>query len=124
MRRDRPRLFTRLAVENLSRRPLRTGLLTTAVALCVGSVFAALTLGRAVGESMALGFDRMGADLLIVPSGTLVNLTPALLTVEPTPHTLDLSLAEELGRLPGVERVAPQQYLKISVTEQGHLRDL
>src|SRR5262249_11500794 len=52
---------------------------------------------------------RMGADLLVVPRDTLVNLTAALLTAEPTDHTLPAGLADEVARLPGVDRVAPQR---------------
>jgi putative ABC transport system permease protein len=50
---------------------------------------------------------------MVVPEATMVNLTAALLTVEPTGETLDGRLAEPLARLPGVARVAPQTLLRV-----------
>ncbi len=58
---------------------------------------------------MTAGFHRLGADLLVVPEAAMVNLTAALLTVQPTGETLDGRLAEELTHLRGVERVAPRR---------------
>ncbi len=108
MRRTARRLYLRLALQNLLRRRMRTILLVVAVALGSGAVFGALTLLRGIEQSMTAGFHRLGADLLVVPEATMVNLTAALLTVQPTVETLDGRLAQELARLPGVARVAPQ----------------
>jgi len=113
MRRTARRLYLRLALQNLGRRRIRTILLVLAVALGSGAVFAALTLLNGIERSMTVGFHRLGADLLVVPEATMVNLTAALLTVQPTEETLDGRLAEELARLPGVARVAPQTLLRV-----------
>jgi putative ABC transport system permease protein len=102
-----------LALQNLGRRRIRTILLVLAVALGSGAVFGALTLLRGFERSMTAGFHRLGADLMVVPEATMVNLTAALLTVEPTVETLDGRLAEELARLPGVARVARQTLLRV-----------
>jgi len=116
-------LFLRLAVQNLGRRPARAFLLALTVAASVGAVFTTLVVKRVIQDSMVLGFSRMGADLLIVPRDTLVNLTPALLTVEPTPYTLDARVADEVARLPGVEVVAPQRYFPIKLVTDSHAHD-
>jgi putative ABC transport system permease protein len=113
MRRAARRLYLRLALQNLGRRRLRTILLVLAVAIGSGAVFGALTLLYGIQRSMNAGFRRLGADLLVVPDATMVNLTAALLTVQPTMETLDARLADELARLPGVARVAPQTLLRI-----------
>jgi putative ABC transport system permease protein len=107
------RLYFRLALQNLGRRRMRTVLLVLAVALGSGAVFGALTLLGGIERSMTTGFNRLGADLLVVPETTMVNLTAALLTVQPTLETLDVRLAEELAHLPGVARVAPQTLLRV-----------
>jgi len=119
----RPWLFARLAVEGLRHRPGRAAVLATTTALCVGTIFAAVTLGRGVNRSMSLGFSRMGADLMVVPRDTNVNLTPALLTAEPTPHTLSATATDEIAAIAGVERVAPQRSARVSILEQGHQRE-
>jgi len=99
---------------------MRTILLVLAVALGSGAVFGALTLLHGIERSMTAGFHRLGADLLVVPEATMVNLTAALLTVQPTVETLDGRLVEELARLPGVARVAPQTLLRVPNPGGGH----
>lgn len=119
-------LFGLLAVQNLGRRPVRTTMLALTVAVGVAAVFASVTLRRAIQDSMAVGFSRMGADLLVVPRATRVNLTSALLTVEPSPHTLDASLAGTVAGLPGVDAVAPQRHFHLLLGAGGphHEADL
>jgi len=114
------RLYVRLALQGLSRRPTRTLLLALAVALASGAVFGLLTLLCGIERSMTVGWRRLGADLLVVPEATLVNLTGALLTVEPTAYTLDGRLADDLARVAGVGRVAPQTLLRVPAPGGGH----
>jgi putative ABC transport system permease protein len=114
-------LFSRLAVQNLGRRPVRSTMLALMVAVGVAAVFTAVILRGIIQDSMAVGFSRMGADLIVVPRATRVNLTSALLTVEPTPHTLDSHLADEIGRLSGVNVVAPQRHYRLQLRTGVHL---
>jgi putative ABC transport system permease protein len=117
--------FARLALQNLGRRPARAGVLALAVALGVGTAFAALVARQAVATSTAVGFGRMGADLLVVPKDALVNVSPALLTVEPGPLTLPSSVVEEIARLPGVRTAAPQRYYRLAAGgSHGHESEL
>ena len=117
-------LFVRLAAQSLGRRPLRAFLLALTVAIGVGAVFATAIVRRAVQDSMALGVARMGADLLVVPRETLVNLTAALLVAEPTPHTLDTGLADEVARIPGVDAVAPQRIFALAHVTASQVPDV
>lgn len=105
--------FAWLALQNLGRRPTRAAVLALAVALGVGTAFAALVVQQSIGMSTEIGFGRMGADLLIVPRDTLVNVTPALLTVEPGPHTLPSVIVDEIARIPGVRMAAPQRHYRL-----------
>jgi putative ABC transport system permease protein len=57
----------------------------------------------------------MGADLVVVPQGALVNITASLLTVQPTGETLPADLGERLVATPGVARVAPQRIVPVVV---------
>jgi putative ABC transport system permease protein len=119
-----PSLFVRLAVQQLGHRPGRLALLALAVAVGGGALFSAAVLRRALHASMGTSLDRMGADLMVVPRQTTVNLSAALLTVEPTPHTLSAETAEEVARLPGVEVAAPQRYFALPGAGGGHGDDL
>ena len=114
--------FARLALDNLGRRPTRACVLALAVALGVGTAFAAIVVRQAVAVSTEVGFGRMGADLLVVPKDALVNVSPALLTVEPGPLTLPFSVVEQIARLPGVQTAAPERYYRLA-TDGSHGHD-
>jgi putative ABC transport system permease protein len=99
----------RLAAQNVGRRRLRAIFLGIAVMLGVGVAFASFIAGWSLRAGIATSFSRMGADLLVVPRGTLVNITSSLLTVQPTDETLDAGVAASLAAIAGVARVAPQR---------------
>lgn len=105
-------LLLRLAAQNVGRRLLRSVLLGGAIMIAVGVAFSGAILGWTLRDGILTSFSRMGADLVIVPQGTLVNLTSTLLTVQPTDLELDVSLGETLRRIPGVARVAPQRLVE------------
>lgn len=105
-------LLGRLALQNLGRRPTRTALLVLAVAIGSGAVFATATLMRGLETSVGVGFSRLGADLLVVPKGTLVNIKAALLTVEPSELTMDADVAAAVAGISGVRRVSPQRFFR------------
>src|ERR687887_515852 len=106
-------LLLSLALQNLGRRKARSLLLIAAVALGSGVVFTGAVLMQSIDRSMAVGFTRLGADLMVVPEGALTNITAALLVVEPTDLVLD---ADALGRagLDSIGRYAPQKILRLA----------
>ena len=119
---DGPRirfLLGSLALQNLGRRKARTLLLLAAVAVCSGAIFTGAVLMRSIETSMAVGFTRLGADMLVIPAGTLTNITAALLTAEPTDLTLDASELPRLERLKGVRRAAPQLIFRTDASGYG-----
>jgi len=59
-----------LAIKNLKRKPLRTGILVVAIALLVSVLVFALSFVRRVDSSIKITSHRLGADLLIVPTGS------------------------------------------------------
>ena len=105
-------LLFRLAAQNLGRRRLRALLLGLAVMLAVGVALASFVGGWALRGGVVTSFSRMGADIVVVPRGTLVNITSTLLTVQPTDQELDAELAERLRGLPDVAVVAPQRIVR------------
>jgi len=111
-------LLIRLAAQNVGRRRLRAIFLGVAVMLGVGIGFASFVAGWALRDGMARSFSRMGADLLVVPRATLVNITASLLTVQPTDETLSADLAQRIAAISGVAQVAPQRVVPALV--EGH----
>lgn len=102
-------LMLRLAAQNVGRRLLRSLLLACAIMIAVGVSFSGAILGWSLRDGVLRSFSRMGADLVIVPQGVLVNLTNTLLTVQPSEKELDATLDETLRQIPGVAKVAPQR---------------
>src|SRR6516225_10171433 len=111
-------LLLRLAAQNVGRRRWRTILLGLSVTLGVGVGFAGFVAGWALRSGMTANLSRMGADLVVVPRGTLVNITASLLTVQPTDETLTVDLATPLRAIAGVARVAPQRIVPVLVDGQ------
>jgi len=102
----------RVAAQNIGRRLLRAVLLGLSVTLAVGVGFAGFVGGWALRDGVITSFSRMGADIVVVPAGALVNLTTTLLTVQPTESELDSGLAAQIRSIPGVGNVAPQRVVR------------
>src|SRR5262249_56522341 len=111
-------LLIRLAAQNIGRRRLRAIFLGIAVMLGVGIGFASFVAGWALRDGMTRSFSRMGADLVVVPRATLVNITASLLTVQPTHETLADALAQPIAAIPGIAAVAPQRVVPALVEGQ------
>lgn len=117
------RLLANLALQNLGRRKARSLLLIAAVAISSGVVFTGATLMRSIDDSMAVGFTRLGADMMVVPEGALTNITAALLTVEPTDLVLDADVLAKV-RLASVARAAPQKIARVEHSGIGGHHEL
>jgi putative ABC transport system permease protein len=115
-------LLIRLGAQNVGYRRLRALFLGAAVMLGVGIGFASFVAGWALREGIVTSFARMGADLVVVPRSTLVNITSSLLTVQPTDQTLAAELAQQIAGIPGIARVAPQRIVPARV--EGHVANL
>ncbi|HEY7578242.1 MAG TPA: ABC transporter permease [Acetobacteraceae bacterium] len=107
---ERRCLLPALALQNVARRKLRTALLAAAVAVSCAVVFAGGVLLRSIVASMSVGFNRLGADLMVVPAEARINITAGLLTVEPTEQTVAAHLLD--GPLAGIARAAPQRVFR------------
>src|SRR5215207_2724549 len=115
-------LLLSLALQNLGRRKARSFLLIAAVALGSGVVFTGAVLMQSIDRSMAVGFARLGADLMVVPEGALTNITAALLVVEPTDLTLDGDLFAKASPA-SVGRAAPQRIQRVTNSGVGGPND-
>ena len=115
-------LLASLALQNLGRRKARSLLLIAAVAIGSGVVFTGATLMRSIDRSMAVGFTRLGADMMVVPEGALTNITAALLVVEPTDLVLDADALAK-ANLASVGRVAAQKIVRVEHSGIGSHHD-
>jgi putative ABC transport system permease protein len=88
-------------------------MLLLAIGLGTGAIFASFVLARGIEASMQQSFSRMGADLIVVPAEAMVNITSALLTVQPTDAAMDSSLLDRIARIDGVAQAAPQTIYRV-----------
>lgn len=105
-------LLLSLALQNLGRRKARSLLLIAAVALGSGVVFTGAVLMQSIDRSMAVGFTRLGADMMVVPEGALTNITASLLVVEPTELVLDADVLAK-ARIASLGRIAAQKVVRV-----------
>ncbi len=107
------REFTELshAIRNLRRRPTRTVILVVAIGLVVSVLVFALSFVRRVESGIRTASDRLGADLLVVPSGSRGAAEDVLLDNAVKTFYMDGSVAERVRALKGVARVTTQTYL-------------
>ncbi|MCP9835339.1 MULTISPECIES: FtsX-like permease family protein [unclassified Cyanobium] len=102
----------RLIASNVTRRSLRTGLLAGAVGLATGLSFLTVVLLGSLQQSLEGSFSRLGADLLVVRQGATVNLTQALLAVEPEAPPLSSAILERAAAIEGPIRINPQRAVR------------
>jgi putative ABC transport system permease protein len=88
-------LFT-LALRNLRRRPVRTGLCVLGIAVAVGTALALLALARSVQDGAREGLDETGGDLIVTPKYAL-SLFGGFIPE---------NALERIGTIPGVTRVS------------------
>jgi len=112
--------LARMAVADAMRRPWRLGLLAAGIAVAGAATFGALAFQTAIGRSLERSLLRLGADALVLPAEVIANLTPAILTAEPSSLTLLPETVARIAALPVVERAAGQRTLQLP-NAGGHL---
>ena len=103
-------LFT-LALRNLRRKPFRTGVLIIAIGLLVASILFVLSFVRRVDSSIKTASDRLGADLLIVPTGSRGAAEDVLLENKVKTFFMDKSIVDRVKNIEGISDVTYQTYL-------------
>jgi putative ABC transport system permease protein len=100
-----------MAFRNLRRRPLRTGILVAALSLMVAALVFALSFVTRVNSSIKLTSDRLGADLLIVPTGARGGAEDILVENRATSFYMNKSFVDRIKKIKGIDKVSAQTYL-------------
>ncbi len=100
-----------MAFRNLRRRPLRTGILVAALSLMVAALVFALSFVTRVNSSIKLTSDRLGADLLIVPTGARGGAEDILVENRATSFYMNKSFLDRIKKIEGIDKVSAQTYL-------------
>ena len=100
-----------LAIRNLRRRPLRTAILVAALTLMVASLIFALSFVMRVNASIQLTSERLGADLLIVPTGARGAAEDILVESHARSFYMNKSIIERVRKVAGIDKLSHQTYL-------------
>jgi putative ABC transport system permease protein len=101
----------RHALKNLRRKPSRSAILIAAIGLLVSVLVFALSFVRRVDAGIRRTSERLGADLIVVPTGSRGAAEDVLLENRVSTFYMDRSVADRVRAIPGVERVTAQTYL-------------
>jgi putative ABC transport system permease protein len=100
-----------LAYQNLQVKQLRFYIILVSVSIVIGAFFASSILILGIHHSLDKGLSKLGADLLVIPKESLVNLKSALLTGEPSAFYMDSAVIKKIRTLKGVKQVSGQIFL-------------
>ncbi|MFO0754675.1 MAG: ABC transporter permease [Thermodesulfovibrionales bacterium] len=100
-----------LAVRNMRRRPLRTGILVIAIGLLVSTLVFAVSFVVRIDAGIRITSDRLGADLLIVPTGSRGAAEDILLENKVKSFYMDKGIVEKIKQIKGIDKVTYQTYL-------------
>src|ERR1041384_2333315 len=100
--------WVRLSFTEWRRRPLRTAVCASGVAIAVGAMFSMLSFQQGYREGMRSEIDRLGAHVLAVPKGCPYDAASIALHGANWPCYLKSSYLDEVRHTPGVATAAPQ----------------
>jgi putative ABC transport system permease protein len=99
------------SLRNLRRKPFRTGILVFAIALLVSALVFAVSFVQRVNGSIRKSSERLGADLIVVPTNARGEAEEVLLENRIRSFYMDRALIDRLRTVKGVDRVTEQIYL-------------
>jgi putative ABC transport system permease protein len=100
-----------LAWRNISGNTFRSWVVFLCALLVAAFTLFATLLLRGAATSLRLASDRMGADIVVVPSGAEAKMEGALMMGVPAQFWMPKENVQRLAAIPGVEKVSPQVYL-------------
>jgi putative ABC transport system permease protein len=100
-------MFT-LVWHNLRRRQGQTLITIVTVGLAVGLTFFAFFLSKGLENGLQSGLDRLGADIIVLPTEAGANLEQTLFTGVPMNIYMPAEVVEKVRQTPGVIQATPQ----------------
>jgi putative ABC transport system permease protein len=103
--------LTPFAVKNLKRKPLRTAILVFSIALLASALVFSLSFVQRVNGSIRKSSERLGADVLVVPTNARGAAEEILLENRIKTFYMKRSILDRVRALPGVDKATEQVYL-------------
>ena len=110
-RESKPLTRFRLAHLNVAHSASRTKSLVFLVALLSFALFTGGYLSLSMGRGMSSLADRLGADVLVLPSGTEGEVRGTILKGNPSKFYMPSSILDDVTATPGVAAASPQLFL-------------
>jgi putative ABC transport system permease protein len=107
----KPRSLFRLALTGISSNPLRSWLVAGCALLVAAMVLSTVLISRGGEESLRLARERLGADVVVVPRGSVTGIEGALLLGNATNTYMPRGVVQDVAAVPGVAIASPQLYL-------------
>ena len=111
--------LTNLAMKNLRRRPARTLLTMTSVAVSVAVLFSLLTFNSGYQKALRQQLQQMGVHLMVVPIGCPYEAASLVLQGGEIENYLEADAAEQIAALEGVAIAAPSLMHAVVKPEEG-----
>jgi putative ABC transport system permease protein len=102
----------KLAFTNIRGKAFRSAIVFLCVLGVAGFLLGTTLIISGAENSLNVGIQRLGADILVVPEGSQTEVEAALLMGKPTSVWMPASKADEVASIPGVEAVSSQMFLQ------------
>jgi putative ABC transport system permease protein len=102
----------RIALKNIKGNSFRSFAIFMCVMFLSIFLFSTTLMIKGAENSLNVGINRLGADILVVPVGAESRVESALLMGKPTDVWMPKSMMVKIAAVPGVDRVTPQIYLQ------------
>lgn len=101
-----------IAIKNITRKAFRSIALVLAVSLVSGLLFAGVVSMKGVLNSIQLGTQKLGADLMVVPEGQEEKVRSTLIAGEPSVSYMPESVLDSVRKVKGIKKASPQLFMK------------
>jgi putative ABC transport system permease protein len=101
-----------VALKNLRRKSFRTAILVISIGLLVSILVFGSSFIVSVGASLERASDRLGADILVVPTGARDFAEEVLLETKVKVFYMDKSMMDRVRAIEGIEKVTYHTYLE------------
>lgn len=105
--------FWHLVWQGISGRAYRSAFIAGFILVLAAFLMSTTLLSRSIGRSLALGTQRLGADIVVIPAGKESETRRALLLGKPVSNAwMSATNLDRVARVDGVFSVSPQLYLE------------
>ncbi len=102
-----------LVRQSISGRAYRSGLIVGFILVLAAFLMSATLLAKSIRHSLQVGRQRLGADIVVVPSGKETEAQTALLLGKPVSGVwMPAENVDRISRVEGVAQTSPQLYLE------------